>query len=99
MVWLNARVADELGIAHGEKVMITNTDGVSSGPIAVKVTQRIRPDCVFLVHGFGQNAPKLRFTHGRGASDAKLVTKVGIDPAMGGTGMNVNFVKLERRLA
>ena len=31
----------------------------------------------------------------RGASDAELVTQYKVDPIMGGTGMNVNFVRLE----
>jgi thiosulfate reductase/polysulfide reductase chain A len=29
-------------------------------------------------------------------SDAQLVTRIATDPLMGGTGMNVNFVTLER---
>jgi thiosulfate reductase/polysulfide reductase chain A len=75
--------------------MLVNQDGARSGPVRVKVTERIRGDCVFLVHGWGQNAKKLRYAHGRGASDAALVTRYKVDPIMGGTGMNVNFVKLE----
>jgi thiosulfate reductase/polysulfide reductase chain A len=30
---------------------------------------------------------------GRGASDTDLMSRVKIDPIMGGTGMRVNFVK------
>ncbi len=32
---------------------------------------------------------------GRGASDAQLITRYDVDPIMGGTGMNNNFVTLE----
>ena len=64
--------------------------------VAVKVTRRIRPDCVYLVHGYGHDAKGLRFARGRGASDSKLVTRFKTDPIMGGTGMNVNFVRIER---
>jgi len=37
----------------------------------------------------------LRSTFGKGASDARLITRYETDPLMGGTGMNVNFVTLE----
>lgn len=95
-VWVNADQARELGMASGDEVKVTNQDGVSIGPIKIRATQGIRPDCVYMVHGYGHTDPRLRFAHGRGADDNALCTKVEIDPAMGGTGMNVNFVSLEK---
>jgi len=50
---------------------------------------------VYLVHGFGHTSKMLRRALGRGASDAQLITRYEVDPLMGGTGMNVNFVTLE----
>jgi thiosulfate reductase/polysulfide reductase chain A len=99
-VWVNADVAKALPgfdrpLATGDRVMLVNQDGAKSGPVKVKVTERIRGDCVYLVHGWGQNAPRLKYAHGRGGSDAALVTRYKTDPIMGGTGMNVNFVRLE----
>ncbi|OFX25171.1 MAG: nitrate reductase [Anaeromyxobacter sp. RBG_16_69_14] len=99
-VWVNAGVARALpGFDHplrsGDRVWLVNQDGARSGPVKAKVTERIRGDCVYLVHGWGQTAKKLRYAHGRGASDAELVTRYKIDPIMGGTGMNVNFVRIE----
>jgi len=99
-VWVNADVARSLPgfdapLRSGDRVMLVNQDGAKSGPVRAKVTERIRGDCVYLVHGWGQNAKKLRAAHGRGASDAALVTRYKVDPIMGGTGMNVNFVRLE----
>ena len=49
-----------------------------------------------MVHGFGHTAKGLRRALGKGACDAQLVTRYETDPLMGGTGMNVNFVTLER---
>jgi thiosulfate reductase / polysulfide reductase chain A len=101
-VWVNADAAASLPgfeaspLRNGERVVLVNQDGVRSGPVQVKVTQRIRGDCVYLVHGWGQTARKLRYAHGRGASDAQLTTRYKVDPIMGGTGMNVNFVRIER---
>jgi thiosulfate reductase/polysulfide reductase chain A len=92
-LWLNADVAQELGISDGEAVMVENTDGDQSGPIKVKATQRIRKDVVFMVHGFGQDSPGLTNAHGKGASDAKLQNKYNLDPISGGAGMRINFVR------
>jgi thiosulfate reductase/polysulfide reductase chain A len=95
-VWVNADVAERAGIRTGDRVRLKNQDGVVSNPVKVKATQAIRPDCVYMVHGFGHTAKGLRRALGKGASDAGLVTRYETDPLMGGTGMNVNFVTLER---
>ncbi len=94
-VWLNADVALRMGIAHGSYVTLKNQDGVVSNRIRVKATERIRLDCVYMVHGFGHTAVRLRRAFGKGASDTQLVTRFATDPLMGGTGMNVNFVTVE----
>ena len=96
-VWINAEVARKWGLENGERIHLRNQDGVTSTFTApVKVTQRIRPDAVYLVHGYGRKAKKLRFAHGRGIDDAELITRQRVDPIMGGTGMNVNFVTFIR---
>ncbi len=95
-LWINGDQATELGFTSGDSVNLINQDGAKAGPIKVEATQRIRPDSVFMVHGFGHTNPKLRFACGRGADDAMLCTQTAIDPVMGGTGMNVNFIRLER---
>lgn len=95
-VWLNDAVAVGLGVRDGERVWLENQDGARSGPIRVKATPRIRKDCVYVVHGFGHDAPGMTRAHGRGASDAKLQTRYVLDKISGGAGMRVNFVKLVR---
>ena len=95
-VWINAKVAADLGLADGATVRLVNQDGIKSAPLKIKATERIRGDCVFMVHGWGHTAKGLRYARGKGADDAELVSKVKIDPVMGGTGMRVNFVALER---
>jgi thiosulfate reductase/polysulfide reductase chain A len=94
-LWVNADVSEKLGIKNGERVKLKNQDGVISDPIKVKATERIRKDCVYLVHGFGQKSRQLHSTYKKGASDSELITKYNTDPLMGGTGMNVNFVTFE----
>jgi thiosulfate reductase/polysulfide reductase chain A len=95
-LWINAEMARVLGLTAGTRVMLENQDSVKTGPIVLKVTERIRQDCVYMVHGFGREDARLRRGYKRGASDARLVTRVKRDPVMGGTGMNVNFVTISR---
>ncbi|MCG8376706.1 MAG: molybdopterin-dependent oxidoreductase, partial [Chlorobiales bacterium] len=44
-IWISSVVARDFGIAHGEKVVLVNQDGLEDGPVRVKVTERIRNDC------------------------------------------------------
>ncbi len=96
-VWVNAAVAATWGLRDGERIYLKNQDGVRSTFSApVKVTQRIHPEAVYLVHGYGRKPRGLSFARGRGIDDNELVTRVKVDPIMGGTGMSVNFVTFVR---
>jgi NAD-dependent dihydropyrimidine dehydrogenase PreA subunit len=65
-VWVNADVARRWGLDNGERVRLLNQDGVASLPVKVKATERIRTDCVYMVHGFGHTAKGLKRTHRQG---------------------------------
>ena len=95
-IWINSKTARELGFDNGELVALTNQDGARVGPVALRATERLRHDCVFTVHGFGHTAQGLHFGNHRGIADTDLMTRSVIDPAMGATAFNVNFVQLER---
>ncbi|RMF63835.1 MAG: nitrate reductase [Calditrichaeota bacterium] len=95
-VWINAKVARLNGIRNGEYVVLVNQDGVRSNKVKAKVTERIRHDCVFMVHGFGREDKRLHRSYKKGANDNQLLTRVKVDPIMGGTGMRVNFVRIEK---
>jgi len=91
--WINPKVAGEWGIENGQYIWLENQDGVrSSFPIRARVTERTRWDSVYMVHGFGHTNDKLSRAYGKGVSDSELITKVHVDPIMGGTGMRGNFV-------
>lgn len=98
-VWINTKVAKQWGIRNGEYIILENQDGVRSTPIKAKVTERIRHDAVFMVHGFGRQDKRLTRAYGKGADDQRLITRVKIDPLMGGTGMRVNFVTFRKEEA
>jgi thiosulfate reductase / polysulfide reductase chain A len=95
-VWINPKVAKEWDIKNDQYIWLRNQDGIRSEfPIKARITERIRWDSVYMVHGFGHEDKRLKRCYGKGASDTNLITKVHYDPIMGGTGMRGNFVTFE----
>ena len=77
--------------------MLENQNGKKSNPIKVKKTERIREDCVYMVHGFGHDTPEMERQDGKGASDIELQSDYELDPVSGSVGMNVNFVRVAEK--
>jgi thiosulfate reductase/polysulfide reductase chain A len=94
-VWLSTTAAQRLGVHHAQYVRLVNTVGTTSAPVRAKVTERIRDDAVYMVHGHGHRSRGLSNADGRGASDSELQSTYALDPICGGAGMRVNFVKVE----
>ncbi|MEN6438594.1 MAG: molybdopterin-dependent oxidoreductase [Syntrophobacter sp.] len=97
-VWISAKKAKALGVKHGQYVTLVNQDGVKSNRVKAKVTQRIREDCVYMVHGFSSSSKDLRNAYRKGADDQGLITRYAVDPICGATGMRVNFVKVVKEV-
>ncbi len=91
-LWVNAETAAKAGLKHGQYVKLRNQDGVVTNRVKVKATQRIRPDTLYMVYGFGHTSKMLRSAYQMGASAAQLNTRYRIDPLMGGTSIHQNFV-------
>ncbi len=92
-LWVNPSVAKIWDLHNEQYIWLKNQDSViSSFPIKVRITERIRHDSVYMVHGFGKTNDKLSRSYGKGIDDTELITNVKIDPIMGGTGMRENFV-------
>jgi thiosulfate reductase/polysulfide reductase chain A len=91
-IWVNAATAAKLGVKTGQYVKLRNQDGIQTNRIKVKATQRIRPDTVYMVYGFGQRNSMASSAYQRGASAAQINTKYETDPLMGGTSIHANFV-------
>jgi thiosulfate reductase/polysulfide reductase chain A len=92
-VWVNPKVAANWQLREGQEIWLKNQDGSTTNfPAKVRITERIRWDSVYIVHGFGHTNTLLTRAYGKGVSDSVLITKVLADPVMGGTGMRGNFV-------
>jgi thiosulfate reductase/polysulfide reductase chain A len=94
-LWVNPKVARILGLKTGQRVWLKNQDDITSTfSIKVRVTERVRWDSVYMVHGFGHAEKKLTRAYAKGINDTQLISKVAEDPIMGGTGMRGNFVTI-----
>ncbi len=83
-VWINPQVARIWGIKKDQYVWLKNQDGaVSNFAVKVRLTERIRWDSVYIVHGFGHHHKPLKFAYGRGVNDTELITNVMFDPHYG----------------
>ncbi len=92
-LWINREAATGKGIADGDLVRVRSR----VGEVEVKafVTERIRPDCVHMPHGFGHRSPALRNAAGRGASDQDLIESRW-DRISGNAALHETFVTVER---
>ena len=97
-VWLNDKVCEEFGIKDKQKVVLVNAEGIRSNPVKVKKTRRIRPDCVFMVHGFGRKQRGMEFAYNKGANDTDLMTTDKTDPIIGSKALNITFVKIDQEV-
>ena len=92
-VWINREAAATRGIADGD--LVTVRSRVGSVRIRAWVTDRIRPDCVHLPHGFGQRSPALRVAANAGASDQDLIEPRS-DRISGNAALHETFVTVEK---
>jgi len=92
-IWVHPTVAANWQLKEGQSVWLKNQDGaVTEVPARIRITERIRWDSVYIVHGFGHTGKQLSRAFRKGVSDSAMITNVMIDPVMGGTGMRGNFV-------
>jgi thiosulfate reductase/polysulfide reductase chain A len=89
-LWLHPSAARALGVSDGTRVEVTSTAGTVR--LKAHITQEIRPDCVFMLHGFGKRSKWLRLA-AAGASDAQLL-ETAWDKVSGGSAIHETFVKV-----
>ncbi len=92
-LWLHPSSAQSVGVADGDRVEVTSSAG--SIRIKVAVKQEIRPDCAFMLHGFGKRSKWQRLVADVGASDAQLL-ETSWDKVSGNAALHETFVKVVR---
>jgi thiosulfate reductase/polysulfide reductase chain A len=92
-LWLNPASADGLGISDGDLVEAKSTVGTVR--LKARVTQEIRPDCVFMLHGYGKKSKWQRRVADKGGSDAALL-ETAWDTVSGNASMHETFVSVRK---
>jgi thiosulfate reductase/polysulfide reductase chain A len=97
-LWINADEAAKMGVANGDLVLVTSSDGSHSGTINAYVTEFIHPESVFMVHGFGRKVPWQTRGYNKGLGDYRFETGLlGVyDPVGGANSLMECFVKVEK---
>jgi len=97
-LWLNNEEAAKLGIANGDRVQVTSSDGSHTGTIQAYVTEFIHPESVFMVHGFGRKVPWQTRGYNKGLADYRFETGLldVYDPVGGANSLMECFVKVEK---
>lgn len=92
-LWINESRAVRLDIRDGSWVRVKSTSGEVRAK--ARVTEGIRPEAVFLVHGFGHTAAMQKFARGKGVNDNRLTNDTA-EPVSGSAALNETIVTVEK---
>jgi thiosulfate reductase/polysulfide reductase chain A len=92
-IWINKRVAEEKNIAFGDMVEVKS----SIGAVKIKAypTEKIAPNQIFMLHGFGGSSEEMEIAYGNGANDA-LIIEDKIEPVYGAAVMHETNVEIRK---
>jgi thiosulfate reductase / polysulfide reductase chain A len=92
-LWISPRAAESAGIADADTVEVSS--GTGQVHLRARLTQEIRPDCVFMLHGFGKRSPWLKRAYNRGGSVA-AVLEAAWDKVSGNAAMHETLVRVRK---
>jgi thiosulfate reductase/polysulfide reductase chain A len=92
-LWVHPEPADRLGVADGDLVEVSSRVGAVR--LKARVTEEIRPDCVFMLHGFGKKTRMQRLAFGVGACDADILESA-MDAVSGNAAYHETFVQVKK---
>ncbi|MBN2895106.1 MAG: molybdopterin-dependent oxidoreductase [Campylobacterales bacterium] len=92
-LWINKRVAQKMDIAFGETVEVSS----SMGSLHIKAypTEKIAPDQLFFIHGFGEESEALTWSYQNGANDNAIIED-HVEPVYGSAAMHETFVEIKK---
>ena len=90
---LNSKTADSVGVEDGDRVEVTSSSG--STCLTARVSEEIRPDCVFIMHGFSKKSKWQRLVSEETGSDVQIL-ETAWDTVSGNAALHETFVKLRR---
>ena len=92
-VWINASVAEKLGISEGDEVELSNSE--YTGRVKAHVTQRINPTAVYLPSHYGCSSEEEKTAYNVGLRQMDFVP-FRIEPGYGGVCSQETVVSLRK---
>ena len=92
-IWINKRVAQQRGINFADMVEVSSS--VGSTQLKAYPTEKIAPDQVFFIHGFGEESEELTWAYKNGGNDNKVIED-HIEPVYGAAAMHETNVEIRK---
>ena len=92
-IWINARVAADMGIKFGDEVEVSSKTGKTT--IKAYPTEQIAPNVVFFIHGFGAESNALTWAYKNGGNDNAIIEDI-VEPVYGASAMHETNVEIRK---
>ena len=92
-IWINRRVAEQKGIKFGDMIEVSSKAGKTR--LKAYPTEKIGPDTVFFIHGFGEESEALTWAYKNGGND-NAVIEDAIEPVYGAAAMHETNVEIRK---
>jgi len=92
-VWINQRIADQKGIKFGDMIEISSRTGKTQ--LKAYPTEKVGPQTIFFVHGFGEESEALTWAYKNGGNDNAVIEDV-TEPVYGAASMHETNVEIRK---
>jgi len=92
-LWINRRVAKKKGIEFGDMIEVSSSAGKTK--LKAYPTEKVGPNTIFFVHGFGEESEALTWAYKNGGND-NAVIEDHIEPVYGAASMHETNVEIRK---
>ena len=92
-VWINRRVAEKKGIKFGDMIEVSSSIGATR--LKAYPTEKVGPQTIFFVHGFGEESEALTWAYKNGGNDNAVIEDI-IEPVYGASSMHETNVEIRK---
>jgi len=92
-IWINKRIAAQKSIKFGDMIEVSSS--VGSTRIKAYPTEKIAPNQVFFIHGFGEESHELGLAYRSGGNDNAVIEDV-VEPVYGAAAMHETNVEIRK---
>ncbi|MEA3521708.1 MAG: molybdopterin-dependent oxidoreductase [Campylobacterota bacterium] len=92
-IWINKRVAKSKGIEFADMIEVSSNAGKTQ--LKAYPTEKIAPDTVFFIHGFGEESEALTWAYRNGGNDNAIIED-HMEPVYGAAAMHETNVEIRK---